>query len=158
MALDATVGGADADTYATLAEYQARAADFGWSLSGTDATDEVNLRKGALAIERYSFVGVRASSTQAREFPRSYVSDTDSESIPQAIKDAQMEMAYLIQGGADPFATIDGMVKIERKKADVLEIETEYFGGKGRESYPGITSLLRRYLTSGPGQVGMVRG
>ena len=116
MALTATIASATADTYATLAEYQARATAMGWTLSGTDAADEANLRRAAVALDAlWAFVGYRQFETQARDWPRvtrvvvdgwSVAADT----IPQAIKDAQCELAYLIQGGANPMATVDGVV------------------------------------------------
>ena len=69
-----------------------------------------------------------------------------------------MELAFLIQNGADPLATVDGLVKRKREKLDVLEEETEYFGGQGKPRYPAVDRLVRRYITGGPGQASMVRG
>ena len=164
MALDTTIGGTASDSYATLAEYQAKAVAFDWTFSAGDAADEANLRKAAKFIdERFSFVGQKQYQFQSRSWPRlvnQLVGDwpIDPDTIPGAIKDAQMEMAYLIQGGATPFATIDGLVKRKREKLDVIEEETEYFGGQGKQSYPGITAILRDYITGGPGQARMVRG
>lgn len=163
MALDATVAGENADSYATLAEYQARATAFGWTLSGTDATDEINLRRAAIVLDAsYGWKGLRGSEFQARDWPRDYVGYVDgwwidSDIVPQAIKDAQMEMAFLIQGGADPLATVQAPVKRERKKADVLEIETEYAGGKALPRFTAVDRILRDYVRAGAGQVHLAR-
>jgi hypothetical protein len=170
MTLDTTVGGASSDSYATLAEYQAKAAAFGWTLGSTDVADEVNLRKAAQFLDsRHVYRGTKATAEQAREWPRYdslestfgyayYPYPIFADKIPLAIKEAQMEMAFLIQGGATPFATVDGLVKRKREKLDVIEEETEYFGGQGRQSYPGVTAILRHYIIGGPGQSQMVRG
>ena len=164
MALDTTIGGTSADSYATLAEYQARATALGWTLGADDAADEVNLRKAANVIdETYSFIGQKQYQFQARSWPRLVNNlvdgwPIDPDTIPSAIKDAQMEMAFLIQGGATPLALIDGIVKRKREKLDVIEEETEYFGGQGKQTYPVISAILRDYIVGGPGQVRMVRG
>ncbi|APX88650.1 hypothetical protein BV394_01980 [Brevirhabdus pacifica] len=163
MALDTTVGGASSDSYDTLAAYQAYGSDMGWTLAA-DAANEANLRRAAQVIDRqYAFKGYRASSTQALQWPRD-INDliegyaVSSTTIPQAIIYAQFEMAYLIQNGADPFATIAGVVASTRSKAGPVETETTYQGGKGRASYVAISGLLAPYLTQGRGQRPMVRG
>lgn len=163
MALDTTIGGAASDSYATAAEYTARAAAMGWTL---DAGAETDLRRACLALDAMWLnraVGYRQYQTQAREFPR-IISDlvqgwpVNPDTIPQAIKDAQMEMAYLIQGGADPLATVEAAIQSKRVKAGPVESETTYAGGgKGLASYTAVTALLRPYLGVGAGQVKLVR-
>lgn len=159
MALDTTIGGTASDSYATLAEYQARAAAMGWTLAGTDAANEVTLRRAAVAIDAtYSFVGMKQYQFQARSWPRlvnQLVEDwpINPDTIPGAIKEAQMEMAFLIQSGADPLATFEGAVK--REKIDVLEVE--YAGGRARPRFDGVDRILKPYVLSGPGQTRMVR-
>jgi len=165
MALTTTIGAVDADSYATLAEYQARAAAMGWTLSGTDGGDEINLRRAAVVIDStYTFRGDKATAEQALEWPRvdgigygalAYYDPYPirSDEIPAPVKAAQMEMAHLIQGGADPLATFDGAVK--REKLDVIEVE--YTGGKARPRFTAVDRILRHYIIGGPGQVGLVR-
>lgn len=159
MALDTTIGGTASDSYATLAEYQARASAMGWTLADTDGANEVNLRRAAVSIdESNSFVGMKQYQFQARSWPRlvrGLVGDwpIDPDTVPGAVKDAQMEMAYLIQNGADPLATFDGAVK--REKVDVLEVE--YTGGRSRPRYDAVDRILRSYVLSGPGQSRMIR-
>lgn len=158
MAMIATIGGASSDTYAMLAEYQERASAMGWTLSGTDATDEVNLRRAAVVIDAtYSWIGMKQYQTQARDWPRlvDQLVDgwpIDPDTVPEAVKTAQMEMAYLIQGGADPLATYEGGVK--REKIDVIEVE---YTAKGRPRYDAVDRLLRGYVVAGPGISRMVR-
>lgn len=165
MPLDTTIGGAASDSYATLAEYTARAAAMGWTLADTDGANEVNLRRAAMAIDAsYTFRGTKNTVEQAMEWPRfdstgygtlEYFDPYgfSSDEIPPAIKNAQMEMAYLIQGGADPLATFEGSVK--REKLDVIEVE--YTGGRSRPRFDAVDRLLSRYVAAGPGQSRMVR-
>ena len=162
--LDETPGGESADTWATLAEYQARAAAMGWTLVGTDAEDEVNLRRAAVALDAsYQWRGQKRTRAQALGWPRDNVGYIDGwliepETIPQAIKDAQMEMAQIIQSGTDPLAVFEGAVKRVREKADVLEEETEYTGGRARPRFTAVDRILRDYVRAGAGQMAVVRG
>lgn len=164
MALDTNIGGSAADSYATVAEYAARADAFGWDV-GTTVDMELALRRAAVAIDSsYTFRGTKNTVEQAREWPR--FSDMGYGSvnyfdpypvrpteIPQRVKDAQMEMAFLIHGGANPLATYAGGVK--RQKVDVIEVE--YAGAAGRPRYDAVDRILRPYLAAGPGQAKMVR-
>lgn len=166
MALDTTIGGAAADSYATLAEYTARASAMGWALADTDGENETNLRRAAIAIDAsYVFRGTKNTVEQSREWPRYIQSgygfvtyfdpyNFNSTEIPPAVKNAQMEMAHIIQGGADPLATVDAIVK--REKVDVIEVE--YLGGQGLPRFTVVDRLLRDYVTAGRGQSKMVRG
>lgn len=169
MALVTTVGGASSDSYATLAEYQAFAAAYGYTLSGTDAADEVNLRKAVRYLDQaYIWKGYRVTSTQALEWPR-YVTEyvdnyaVPSDAIPQKIKDAQMEMAFLIQGGAAPLATLTGGAIVrKREKVDVIEEETEYSAPRERDAYPVVDGLVGRYADRkagvASGSIALMRG
>lgn len=163
MALITTIGGATSDSYVTLAEYQARAAAYAWALTGTDATQEAQLRKAAAANDMSrAYIGYRVISTQAREWPRVATELVNgyyvpSDTIPQAVKDAQMEMAYLIQGGADPFATDTGTVKSVANEVGPIKERIEYRDGHSADRYPAIDWLLKPYLAYGRGQVQLVR-
>lgn len=159
MALDATVGGPSADTYVTEAEYRAYASAYGWTLSGDI---EVHLRRARAYLDRaFDYLGAKASSGQALAWPR-LVGDilvdgysVASDALPQAIKDAQCEMAYLIQGGADPFATITGgAVSRKREKVDVIDGDTTYVAGTARDraAYPAVDQLVAPYATGKAGQ------
>jgi len=165
MALTTTVGGASSDSYATLADYTARATALGWTLAGTDAANEINLRKATVYLDaNYVWVGTRVASTQALDWPRisnvlvdGYVIDSDT--IPQAVKDAQMELAYLIQGGLNPFATVtNGAVGRKRSKAGPVETETEYATTRETPRIVAIEGLLAPYGRRLASAAAMVRG
>lgn len=155
MALDTTVGGASSDSYVTTGQFDTYATAMGWSVTITEPA----LRRARLYLDRaYSWRGERVTSTQALQWPR-YISGyvegypVASDAIPQAIMDAQCEMAYLIIGGADPFATITGgAVTSERKKVDVIETAVTYDAPRDRAAYVAVDSLVAPYVTAKMGQ------
>lgn len=165
MALDTTIGGASADSYATLAEYTARAAAMGWTLAETDAENEINLRRAAVAIEAtYAevFVGIRQYDGQALSWPRTWVGwvldfDIDPDTIPPRVKDAQMEMAYLIQNGADPLANVTAGIRAEDSQVGSLRKRVEYAGAKTLPRYTVVDRLLRPFTKGSGGQVAVRR-
>lgn len=102
MALDATIGGASADTYATLAEAEAYVSTMGLTFSGDDAAKEQALRRAAVWLDatyRTYWPGQKVNGrSQARDWPRSNAYDHEgnliaSDAIPAEIKNAQIEAA-----------------------------------------------------------------
>ena len=171
MALDTTIGGASSDSYITLAEWQdywtARGVDL--TAHGHDSSHEANLRQAVDWIDRnYSFDGTKQYQAQSRAWPRltNILVDgwpIDPDTVPQDIKDAQAELAYLIHEGLDPAATIEGVIAATRDKAGPVETETEYLGGKAAPRLRAIEGLLAPYLGGGRagvayGQVKIARG
>lgn len=161
MSLDTTIGGAAADSYQTLEAFQAYADAMGWALTATDSEKEAALRRARVYLDRsYAWLGTRATETQALVWPRyigrlidGYLVANDE--IPQAILDAQSEMAYVILGGADPFAALTGgMVTGERVKAAVVETETTFAAGSARDraSYPAVDALVAPYVMGKAGE------
>lgn len=164
MALDTSIGGTTADSYVTLAEYEAYVTAQGLApLSGNDASHEAELRRAAVVIDdSYNFIGQTQYQYQSRQWPRIWTGYVDGwpinpDTIPEPIKRAQMEMAWLIHGGADPFATVEGAVKRKREKVDGIEEETEYAGGYALPRYTAVDRILRDYVTAGAGQARLVR-
>lgn len=158
--LDATLGGASADSYVTEVEYLDYALKRGWTVT-TGA--EADLRAARLYLDNaYNWKGYKATDAQALRWPRvvgGYVDSyaVPSDAIPQPIKDAQCEMAYLIQGGATPYATIDsGAVISKRERVDVIEEATTYAAGtsRDRDAYPVVDQLVSEYAVSKAGSSG----
>lgn len=171
MTLDTTIGGATADSYASLAEYVAYAASYGLTTTGDDAAKEVALRRARAYLDGgYKWSGVKVTVTQALAWPRVFDYLVDgfqvlSSEIPQDIKSAQCEMAAIIQGGADPFQAITaGAVVSLKEKIDVLEVDTKYKDSSARDraAYPAVDQLVAPYVTGKAGQVfgsiGLARG
>lgn len=161
MALDTTIGGTAADSYQTLAGFQSYATAMGWTLTATNSVQEAALRRARVYLDRtYSWLGLRATEAQALVWPRQIGQLIDGyyvalDEIPQAILDAQSEMAYAILGGADPFAVISGgAVTAKRVKAAVAEVETTYAEGTARDrtAWPAVDALVAPYVTGKAGQ------
>ena len=110
MALDATLGGASANSYVTVAEADAYfATSFGrtaWG-SASAANKEIVLIESTRLLDLLvSWKGYVKSDTQALQWPRTYVPNIDgryiSDSIvPKDVKNAVFELAYslLSNGG-----------------------------------------------------------
>ena len=168
MALDTTVGGASADSYVTVAEWEAYIENvIGNGNVGGDGhtTDhEADLRRAFSWLNRKNWVGIAQYQTQAGSWPR--ITDKlidgwpiDVDTIPQDIKDAQMELAYLIHEGLDPFATVsNGATKITKSKAGPVETETEYATYRETPRIVAVEGLIGPYLKAGSSQVSLGRG
>ena len=163
MALDTTIGGTSADSYGTLAAYATYGAAMGWTLAETDSLNEVNLRKAANYLDRkFSFIGMQQYQYQARAWPRlvnDLVSDwpINPDTIPQDIIDAQFEMAFVLQGGLDPFATIESSSTSDMTKIGPITLGEETLP-TGTPRVVAVEGLLAGYILGGVGQVKMVRG
>ena len=163
MALDTTIGSADADSYGTLAAYVAYAASKGWTLAATEAANEINLREAADYLDRkYSFIGIQQYQYQALAWPRLTRDCVDgwpinADTIPKNIANAQFQMAYLLQGGLDPFATIETSSTSESIKVGPITIAGDTIP-TGTPRVVALEGLLRGYIIGGVGQTKMVRG
>jgi hypothetical protein len=162
MALDTTIGGTSANSYGTLAEYEAYGIGMGWTL-GTDAANEINLRKGAIYLDRkYSFIGMKQYQYQALAWPR-LVNDLvddwpiNPDTIPLDIIHAQFEVAYILQGGLDPFATIETNTTNDLIKVGPITLEAETLP-TSTPRIVAVEGLLRGYIRGGVGMANMVRG
>lgn len=164
MALDTSIGGTGSDSYATLADLSAYATAMGWTLTATDTVKETALRRAAVALDAsYGWIGTRTYQFQERAWPRIWYGliegwPVKSDTIPEPVRNAQIELAYVILTGADPLASYDGAVASKRVKTGPVEAETVYAGGKGRTRYTAVDRIIAPYTTSGAGQVRAVRG
>ena len=163
MALDTTIGSTASDSYGTLAAYRAHGLAMGWTLAATDEADEINLRKGAVINDRKnSFIGLQQYQYQARAFPR-LINDlvngwpVNPDTIPQDIIYAQFEMAYLVQGGLDPLATIESSSTKESIKVGPITIAGDTLP-TGTPRVVAVEGLLAGYILGGVGRLKMVRG
>ena len=163
MALDTTIGGTASDSYGTLAAYEAYGLAMGWALATTDAGNEINLRRAATVIDRKNeFFGLKQYQHQARSWPRlvrGLFNDwpIDPDTIPADIINAQFEVAYILQGGLDPFATIETSATSESIKVGPITI-----AGSNLPTSPArivaVEGLLRSYVRGGQGLINMRRG
>lgn len=166
MALTTTIGGASSDSFATLAAFQAYCTAQGLTLTGDDTAQESNLRRATAYLCRtYAWRGTKATSTQALCWPRFGIVDGDgysvgSDEIPQGVIDAQCEMAYVINAGADPFATLENGAVVEKsERVDVISETTKYAEASGRDrpAFPAVDQLVAEFVTGKAGASGSMR-
>lgn len=132
------------DSYATEAEYQAYCDSRGITLNV--ATIDADLVLSADFIDTYyTFKGDKIDDAQAMKLPTDQVAIAD-------IKKAALKAVELQQDGRltiDFAAVSGGVIKRERKKADVLEKEVEYQDGTAttfKPRVPELDLLLRPFI------------
>lgn len=111
-----------ANSYATEAQLATYATDRGVTVTGTAA---VLLIKAMDALEAKNFIGSKANFDQALQWPRLGVQidgySIASDTIPDALVSAQIELALAIDGGTDPLA--NQTRQTTREKVGPIEIE-----------------------------------
>ncbi|WP_434026183.1 DnaT-like ssDNA-binding protein [[Pseudomonas] boreopolis] len=109
------------DTYATTAELQARAAEYGGTLPPDTEAQEVLLRRAAEAMNAWAWVGRPVSAEQPLAWPRADVPGVACDAVPMAVKQAQCALAIEIHADdLDPPEARRGPVV--REKVDALEV------------------------------------
>ena len=127
---------ANSNSFVNDAAYVAYAALKGLTVGATASEREIDLLAGIdyLLGQEGSLQGYRVSSTQAMFFPRTdvylYGWAINSDSIPENIKNAQMEAAAYSTSGA--LLNNTQMNNVMKEKVDVLEVE--YFKGGSRSN------------------------
>lgn len=123
-------GKSNSVTYASVVELDAYVLARGLTLTAANETAKENLLILAMDyLESLNFIGHKYTEAQALQWPRrgavldGYYIDVDS--IPQLLKDAQMENAIGIDGGTNPLANASR----ETVKEKVGDIEVEYATG-----------------------------
>jgi len=105
----------DSDSYISLTDARSYAAAYGVTLPTDDTAAEVALRQGAAYVDMQEgcFTGTRLNETQALAWPRygavnAYGFAIPSDSVPAAMKYAQVYAAAEYGAGTDVRATDDG--------------------------------------------------
>lgn len=171
ISIDATVGGASANSYVTLAEADAfmtgRLNASAWETDAT--TDDRNraLVEATRHLSALDWSGYRTDATQALAWPRQWARDPDSPTqayysttvIPERLKRAtyQLALAYIKQGTND-VAAFDVTRDVKREKVDVIETEYEnaVWPGEGLARYPDVIREIRPLLMASTRAVGQV--
>ena len=184
VVIDATVGGANANSYLTLVQAQAIIDGFvldadvqHWN-SGNDDSRNRALFTATQRLDRERFLGARATDTQALQWPRTgvrkpdtyintyavgfpfrittdYFTDTE---IPPQIKYAQTVLAVFLHNNTDALG-LSGLEDYKNVKIGSLDVTPNVgFGAVGADKVP---PLMERYLTglriSGPGNFAIRR-
>jgi hypothetical protein len=184
VVIDATVGGANANSYLTLAQAQAIIDGFvedadvqHWNSGNTDSRNRA-LFTATQRLDRERFLGARATDTQALQWPRTgvrkpdtyintyavgfpfrittdYFTDTE---IPTQIKYAQAVLAVFLHNNTDALG-LSGLEDYKNVKIGSLDVTPNLgYGAVGADKVP---PLMERYLIglriSGPGNVSIRR-
>jgi hypothetical protein len=168
---------AGANSFITVAELEAYLTDLGRTLTAaTEDAKEVLLIKAQRAIStRLTYWGDPVSQDQRTCLPRNWNRYIDgflvgNDVVPQDFKDAQAEMAWSIDQGADPFADrstatqVKGAETASSAKAGPVETSKTYgdagvtYDPLAMSNYVAAMALLKPYTRSTSAQIKMVRG
>ena len=159
-------GSTTANAYATVAQVDQYNEDHDGNTTYSVLSDTLKEKAIRLATQYLDnwygsrWKGTRTNDTQALDWPRAYVVDSDgygidADDMPQRLKDACAEAAVISGAGTEllPDLSDDGNVKRTKVKVDVIEQEVEYSGSNSPYTqYSNIDRLLRGLLQPG-GQV-----
>jgi len=184
VVIDATVGGANANSYLTLADAQAIIDGFvedadvtAWASATTDQKNRA-LFTATQRLDRERYLGARATDTQALQWPRTgvrkpdtyintyavgfpfrittdYFTDTE---IPDQVKYAQAVLAVFLHNNTDALG-LSGLEDYKNVKIGSIDVTPNLgYGAVGADKVP---PLMERYLTglriSGPGNFSIRR-
>jgi len=184
VAIDATPGGASANSYLTLNDAQAIVDGFvqdadvtAWASATTDQKNRA-LFTATQRLDRERFLGARSTDTQALQWPRTGVRkpDTyintyavgfpfrittdyfDDTEIPAQIKYAQVVLAVFLHNNPDSLG-LSGLEDYKNVSIGSISVTPNLgFGAVGADKVPPI---MERYLTglriSGPGNFAIKR-
>ena len=183
ITIDATVGGASANSYITLSDANSTIEGLiidddvqAW-ISATDDNKNRALFTAAVRGDRERFLGARVTSTQALQWPRTgvrkpdtyintyatgfpfristdYFTDTE---IPEQVKKAQAILAVYLNNNRDGLG-LSGLEDFKNVKIGNLDATPNFYGSVGADRVP---PLFERYFTdlriSGPGNIAIKR-
>lgn len=143
-------GVAGANSLIALDDAQAYMTERGLTVTLTDGL----MLRAMDSMLTFAFKGTKTHTANALPFPRTGLTDIDSNAIgnnvvPDPAKYAQVWLAYYIEQGSDPAAIPERPVK--KEKIDVIEVE--YFGDNSEATaainaltLPNVRNLLLPYL------------
>jgi hypothetical protein len=183
VTIDATVGGANANSYVTLTdantlvEAMISSADVQkWTTGNTDSRHRA-LAAATQRLDRERFLGARTNDTQALQWPREGVRKPDTyvrsfttgfpfrltedyytnTEIPDQVKRAQVELAVYLHNNVEGIS-LSGLEDFKSVKVGSIEVTPDKSGAVGADRVP---PMFERYLTglriSGPGNIAIRR-
>jgi len=172
LVIDATAGGANSNSFVTLAVaetyMEGRGNKSTWD-AASDGEKNIALVEATRDLDAVSYDGYRATGTQALAWPRQWAIDVDdptynyfdTNEIPVRIQNATCELAFqYIAAGTTDVAAIDSKTNIKRKKVDVLE--TEYFSSTdtptGLARYPRVLTWITPLMANQGLTTEVIRG
>ena len=184
VVIDATVGGANANSYLTLADATTIIDGFvqdpdvqHWNSGNTDSRNRA-LFTATQRLDRERFLGARATDTQALQWPRTGVRKPDTyintyavgfpfrittdyytdDEIPQQVQYAQVVLAVYLHNNPDGIG-LSGLEDYKNVKIGSIDVTPNL--GYGAVGVDKIPPIVERYLTglriSGPGNFAIKR-
>ena len=183
ITIDATVGGASANSYLTLSDANAlvegmvKSTDVAKWDSGTDDNRNRSLVTATQRIDRERFLGARADDEQALQWPRDGVRKPDTyintysvgfpfrittdyfttSEIPDQIKRATVVLAVYLHNNVDGLE-LSGLEDFKSLQVGSVNLTPNFYGATGADRIP---PMVERYFTglriSGPGNVAIKR-
>lgn len=161
-------GLANANAYASYADWVAYWTDRGTAPAGAQSVIEQALVRGADYLERrYEWIGQRSTAEQALGWPRlcAYGEPAGGysapiEGVPAEVVRANIELAHrALAGELAPDPTVDAsgqVVTSKRDKVGPIETESQFNGGGSStwvKRFPSVDELLRRLVVRTGGRV-----
>ena len=177
ITIDATVGGASANSYITLSDANAIVEGLvadddvaAWDGSSTDNKNRA-LYTAAVRVDRERFLGARVTNTQALQWPRQGVRKPDTyintysigfpfristdyfaeTEIPEQVQKAQVILAVYLNNNRNGLG-LGGLEDFKNVKIGNIDVTPNFYGSVGADRVP---PLFERYFTglriSGPG-------
>ena len=171
IAIDATVGGAAANSYVLLADAQTymsgRLNSSAWDTATTDQQNRA-LVSASAELTNLSWVGRRATVTQALAWPRWMAPNPDSpvgflylsDIIPDRVANATYELAFqFLVAGTTDIAALDPNLAVVEKTVDVLTTRYQpYQKPQGLARFPSVMRYIRPLLASVAGSTPILKG
>lgn len=158
MAIDATVGGASADSFISVADADTYHSDdqvhtdTAWSAL-TTAQKEAGLKMATRVIDGMTFIGIRVGTAQALSWPREFAQFDgvyiESTIVPERIKWATAELANWLV--AEDRATPSAGNKIAEVEVGSLRVEFRNTAAGIRSDMPDTVVQYLRPLVAGGG-------
>lgn len=173
LVIDASVGGASANSFLTLAEAQtymdARLNGSLWDAADTDDQNRA-LVEATRELSHFCWCGTRVTTTQSLAWPRQWVVNPDTPAfawayydttvIPQRVKDATAELAFqFLNAGTSDLASADPNAGVVEKTIDVLTTRWAAFQRpSGWARFPRVLGYVGPLLEESSGGIDVVRG
>lgn len=164
--LDATVGGANANSYVDRASavvyFATRLVTAAWD-AADQPTQERALMAATARLEQEEYVGCRASTGQALKWPRLDITDDDGTllptnaiPVPVARATCELALALLASGTTDALAPT-GLEAFQSVSVGGLTVTPAATAPAAGALPPQVRRLLRRWLTTSTGTTRVVR-
>ena len=178
MTIDATIGGASANSFVSLVEMTSYAATQSWASAWTAYTEnekEVSLISACKWLDTLIYKGSRNATTQRLSWPRTgatfdgITSPTDA--IPDRIQTAQMELSWQLLQKPDALITSgtapQGTYLAESKLGDLVQKYQQFTGTNAAAvdnvndptvliKFPWLRDLIGGWLGGLTGGVGLM--